>query len=89
MPRFYFDSREGQRFIPDDEGVEFPDLDAAEREAATAAAEMGRDRLPRGDTRDITIEVRNEHRQRVLTVRVAMEIDRVEPPPEMPNISRA
>ncbi len=39
MPRFYFDTREGSRFTPDEEGVEFPDLDAAEREAATAAAE--------------------------------------------------
>ncbi len=76
MPRFYFDSREGSRFIPDDEGLEFPDLDAAE---------MGRDRLPTGDTRDITIEVRNEHGQRVLTVRVMMEIDRVDPSPEPPR----
>ncbi len=52
MPRFYYDSREGSRFIPDNEGLEFPDLDAAEREAATAAAETGRDWLPSGDTRD-------------------------------------
>ncbi len=81
MPRFYFDTREGPTFIPDEEGLEFPDLDAAEREAATAAAEMGRDLLPRGDARDITVEVRNEHGQQVLTVRVAMEIDRVAPPP--------
>jgi hypothetical protein len=84
MPRFYFDSHEGSRFIPDDEGLEFNDLEAAEQEAATAAAEMGRDRLPSGDTRDITVEVRNEHGQRVLTVRVIMEIDRVEPPPRAP-----
>ncbi len=50
---------------------------------------MGRDRLPTCDIRDITIEVRNEHGQRVLTVRVKMEIDRVEPQPEAPNVSRA
>jgi hypothetical protein len=37
MPRF-FDVREGTRFAPDDEGLEFPDLDAAECEAAEAAA---------------------------------------------------
>jgi hypothetical protein len=85
VPRFYFDTREGAAFIPDDEGLELPDLDAAEREGATAAAEMGRDRLPSGDTRDITVEVSNEHRQRVLTVRVSMEIDRVAPPPIAPS----
>ena len=88
MPRFFFDSREGSRFIPDDEGLEFSNLNAAEQEAATAAAEMGRDRLPTGDSRDITIEVRNEHGQRVLTVRVAMEIDRVDPSPVPPNPER-
>jgi hypothetical protein len=90
MPLFYFDTREGSRFTPDEEGLEFPDLDAAEREAAereaaTAAAEMGRDLLPRGDARDITVEVRNEHGQRVLTVRITMQIDRVAPPPTAPG----
>lgn len=89
MPLFYFDTREGPKFTPDDEGLEFPDLDAAEREAAEAAAEMGRDRLPKGDARDITVEVRNERGQRVLTVRVSMEIDRVAPPPIAPGGLRA
>ncbi len=82
--RFYFHIREGSRFIPDDEGVEFPDLTAAEMEAAEAA-EMGRDRLPRGDARDIAVEVRNEHGQRVNTVRITMEVDRVAPPPVAPS----
>jgi hypothetical protein len=89
VPRFYFDVREGAAFTPDDEGLEFPDLDVAEREAATAAAEIGRDRLPSGDSRDVTVEVRNEHGQRVLTVRVSMEIDRVAPPPMAPGGARA
>jgi len=34
------------------------------------------------DSREVTVEVRNEHRQRVLTVKVSMEVDRVEPPPQ-------
>ncbi len=84
MSRFYFDVREGARFTPDDEGLEFASLDAAEREAATAAAEIGRDRLPKGDAREVTVELRNEHRQRVLTVTVSMEINRVDPEPEPP-----
>ena len=79
--RFYFDVREGSRFLPDDEGLEFPDLGAAEREAAIAAAEIGRDWLPRGDAREIVIEVRNEHGRRVLTVTVSMHVERVHPSP--------
>lgn len=74
MPRLYFDVREGVSFIPDEEGLEFASLDAAEHEAACTAAEIGRDRLPTGDARDVTVEVRNEHRQRVLTIKVAMEV---------------
>jgi hypothetical protein len=57
VPRFYFDVREGARFAPDEDGVEFPDLDAAEREAAEAAACIGRDLLPKGDAREVTIDV--------------------------------
>jgi len=83
VPRFYFDVREGKRFSADETGIEFDSVDAAERAAATAAAEIGRDRLPRGECREITIEMRNEHRHRVLTV--SMEIHRVEPPPQAPR----
>jgi hypothetical protein len=84
VPRFYFDVRDGTKFTPDDEGLEFESLDAAEREAASAAAEIGRDRLPTGDAREITVELRNEHRQRVLTVTVSMDVQRVDPSPEAP-----
>ena len=80
MLRFYFDVRKGAKFTPDHGGLEFASLDAAERAAAELEAEIGRDRLPKGEARAVTVELRNEHRQRVLTVRVSMEIDRVEPP---------
>ena len=85
MPRFYLGVREGARFVPDDEGLEFDSLDAAEREAAEAAAQIGRDKLPKGGTRNVTVEVRNEHRQRVLTVTVSMHIDRIAPSPAAPG----
>ena len=72
-------------FLPDEEGLEFPDFDAAEQEAAEAVASIGRDLLPKGDAREVTIEVRNEHRQRVLTVTVSMHIERVHPSPVRPG----
>ena len=76
MPRFYFDIREGPRFIPDNEGQEVPDLAAAEREAMAAAASMARDLLPKGRARAVTITVRNGQGERVLTVTVRMEVAR-------------
>lgn len=85
MPRFFFDTREGVRFVFDDEGLDFPDLDTAEREAAITAAEIGRDLLPKGVARSITVEVRNQHGQRVITATVTLAVDRVDPEPTWPS----
>jgi hypothetical protein len=85
MPRFYFDVREGTRFFSDEEGLDCRDLDAAERLAAESAAEIGRDVLPDPELRSVTVELRNEHKQRVLTVTVSMQVERVHPSPEPPS----
>jgi hypothetical protein len=53
--------------------------------AAETAAEIGRELLPKSDAREITVEVRNEHRQRVLTVTASLEVHRVEPEPLPPR----
>ena len=85
MPRFFFDVREGVRFIPDDDGLEFPNIDAAEHEAAETAAAIGRDLLPKGVARCVTVEVRNQHGQRVITAAVTLAVDRVDPLPIPPG----
>jgi hypothetical protein len=59
---------------------------AAEHHAARTAAEIGRDQLPTSDAREIIVEVRNEHKQRLVTVKVSMRILRVAPPPEPPYV---
>jgi hypothetical protein len=86
MPRFYFDVREGTRFVPDAVGPVYDNLDAAEHAAAETAAEIGRELLPKGDAREITVEVRNEHRQRVLTATASLEIHLVDPAPQPPPL---
>ncbi|GEO18645.1 DUF6894 family protein [Microvirga aerophila] len=86
MPCFYFDVRDGVSFTPDEVGREFDGLEAAERAAAKAAAEIGQDQLPNGDAREVAVEVRNEHGQWVLTATVSLEIQRVEPPPQLPRV---
>jgi uncharacterized protein DUF6894 len=53
------------------------DLDQAEREAAKAAAEIGRDRLPRGEARLVIVEVRDEQRRPVIAVTVTLQVERV------------
>jgi methyl coenzyme M reductase gamma subunit len=79
MPRFYFDVREGSTFLVDENGLEFSSLDEAEQEAIRGVVSMGKDQLPRGDTREVTVEVRDEDRKRMLTVGVHLIIDRVHP----------
>jgi hypothetical protein len=76
VPRFYFDVREDGNVIRDENGLEFGSLEAAEREAVQCAAEIGRDRLPKGDTREISVEVRDEHGERALTVTVSLNVRR-------------
>ena len=76
MSRFSFDIRAGSSFVPDAEVMEFPDLDTAEREAVKVAADIARGWLPKGNAREVTVDVRNEHGERVLAVTVTMQIER-------------
>ncbi|HXQ03295.1 MAG TPA: hypothetical protein VN831_00865 [Bradyrhizobium sp.] len=53
MGRFYFHLRDGDKLLPDDEGVDLPDFSAAKREAVLAARELlaeaignGRQKVP-------------------------------------------
>jgi hypothetical protein len=77
MPRYFFDIRDGDDFFTDDEGLWFPDMKSAEREAAEAAASILRD-APKTDgrPRKITIEVRDENHNRVAGASAILEIER-------------
>ena len=85
MPRFYLDLREGERLVSDEEGLEFDGLDAAEYETAKTAAQIWWDRLLKGNPRDITVEVRNEHGQQVLKATISMRVCRVDPSLDPPR----
>jgi hypothetical protein len=81
MPRFFFDTREDDSFIPDDEGIELADLTAAEQEALEAAASIARDKLPAGEARSVTIEVWTEDRRRVIAATVMLHVERAQSRP--------
>jgi hypothetical protein len=80
LARYYFDVHDGEQLLHDDEGTEFDSLDAAVQGAARAAAEIGTNRLAKGDTRDVVIEVRDERNQRICTVTASMKIERYDLP---------
>jgi hypothetical protein len=76
MPRFYFDIREGADLVRDEEGMEFPDLASAEREAEEAAASLVRNLRYAGKQIKITIEVRDERGTRLTGASATLHVER-------------
>lgn len=79
MPRFYFDLREGPRFVPDADGTELDGLEAAKCHAADLAAEIIRDLPLRPAGHVVIIEVCNDRKQRMLSMTVSLAIERPDP----------
>ncbi|MBX9930910.1 MAG: hypothetical protein K2Y56_05145 [Methylobacterium sp.] len=52
MPRYYLHIRDGERTIPDEEGYDLPDLDAAKAEAVEGARTVLSEKLKIGELLD-------------------------------------
>ena len=79
MPRFYFDLSLGAVTNRYKVGSEIDSLHMAEIEARRSAGELTRDRLLQlqsTTSEDIRVEVKDELRQSVLTVTVAIQVER-------------
>ena len=77
MPRYYFDHRDGDHFLPDDEGLEFDGIETARDEAARSLAERARDVLPGALRRVLTVEVSDETKEPLLEARLIFEVARL------------
>jgi uncharacterized membrane protein len=60
MPLYFFDTRDNEIFIKDDEGLDYPDLDAVKVDTAKALAELAKDVVPGSLRRELAVEVRDE-----------------------------
>ena len=60
MPRYFFDTHDGELFTPDSTGVELEDLQAAKDAAKKALPDIVKDELPDGDRRTFVIVVKDE-----------------------------
>jgi hypothetical protein len=76
MPLFYFDHRDGDHFLRDDDGLEFDGVEAARDEAARSLAERARDVLPGVIRRVLAVEVRDETKELLLEARLVFEVAR-------------
>jgi len=73
--RYYFDTHDGQRFIPDNEGLVLSGLDEAKEEAVKALPHMARDGLAHGDFREFVVEVRDEAGHKVWRARLSLVVE--------------
>jgi hypothetical protein len=77
MPLYYFDIQDGDDLIEDNEGLWFPDFEAAEQEATEAAACIIRNmRWCNGLPVKITVQVRDEHRHHLMSASAMVSIQR-------------
>ena len=60
MPRYYFETNDGDIYLGGDEGIELPGPKEARREALSALPDMARDTIPDGDERTLKATVRDE-----------------------------
>jgi hypothetical protein len=60
MALYFFDTRDNDRLVEDDVGLDFPDLETVKEQAAVSLAEMARDVLPGSVKRVLSVEVRDE-----------------------------
>jgi hypothetical protein len=62
VPRYFFDSHDGDGFIRDDEGIELDGIAAALDEATRALRDIAKDAIPKAARRELAIEVRDDRR---------------------------
>ena len=73
MTRYYFDTRDDDQIIPDNVGLEFPNLEAVKVEATKSLAELARDVLPGSSRRRLGVDVRDEDHRPVMFVELTFE----------------
>lgn len=80
MPRYFFDTDDGETPIEDDEGHDVDGVEAARLQAQSALADMARDAVPGdGPRRTITVRVRDEAGRTVLRATLSLVVE-IEPP---------
>ena len=74
MGRFYFKIQDQDDVIQPDRGFEFPGVEEAKNEAKFLLAEMAVDGLPKGVIESLSVELQDENRIPLLTVRLVLEV---------------
>ena len=76
MPRYFFDTYDGEKLISDDIGMELADVDEVEREASRSLPEMAREVFPKSNHREFIVTVRDESGETVLKAALRLVTER-------------
>ncbi|HZC37841.1 MAG TPA: hypothetical protein VE221_04110 [Sphingomicrobium sp.] len=76
MPRFFFDTRDNGRTMPDEFGRELDGIDAVQALAVRTLTQIAGDELAGNDQHTFTIDVRDEAGEAVLTSELTFETRR-------------
>ncbi|MGJ7040460.1 DUF6894 family protein [Shinella sp. BE166] len=74
MAKFYFKIQDQEDVLQPDRSFEFPGPEEAESEAKFLLAEMAVDGLPKGKLDSLSVELQDENRVPIVTVRLVMEV---------------
>ena len=75
LARYFFDTFDGSRLIPDTEGLELQNIEMAKLEAQRALPDLARDALPDGDQKTFIVSVRDEAGQVVLRAALSLIVE--------------
>lgn len=75
MPRFFFDTFDGEEYVPDENGLDLQDVEAAKLEAQKALPDMARDALPNENFRSFVVNIRNEAGQTVMRLALSLVVE--------------
>ena len=75
MPRFYFDTDDGQTTVKDVYGIELDDEHAARNIAVKALPDLAQQARPEEDTQKMAVHVRNESDEAILDATISLVVD--------------
>ena len=76
MPRYFFDTNDGEAPVRDSRGYELKGIEAARRFAQDALTDMARDTVPNGGPeKTMTVEVRDEAGKAVLRASLVLTVE--------------
>jgi hypothetical protein len=75
MSRFYFDVRDGENFVSDKEGLEFPTAKEARDDASRALGQMIKEAMPDGQHHDMAVEVRGADKRPLFKVQITFDVE--------------